>query len=590
MKRKRLLWQLYPSYLLITLVLLATVAIYAAEYGREFYYKRLEAELTARARVLGKVFSEVVLDTATVDPLCKEYGRLSSTRITVVQRDGKVLGDSEENPATMEPHAQPDRPEIVAALQGRVEPSIRYSHTLRIKMMYVAVPLEREGNIVGVVRTALSLSAIERGLHSFYVHVGVAGLLIALLGAGVSYGVARRIARPLEEIRRGAERYAQGDLTHKLPVYESLEIGSLAEAMNRMGAQMDERLRAIIQQRNELETVLSGMVEGVLAVDADERVLKINQAAGRMLGVDISGAHGRSIQEVVRHAGLQQFVARALRSAEPIEADLSVNFGSERALQARGAPLHCEGGECSGAVIVLNDVTRLRQLENLRREFVANVSHELKTPVTSIKGFVETLQDGAMENPEDARRFLGIIAKHAERLQAIIEDLLSLSRIEQEGERREILLERGLVRGVVQAAVQACRLTAEAKQIRIETVCEESLYARVNSELLEQAIVNLLDNAIKYSEPGSVVEVAAQQANGDVTIAVRDYGCGIPKEHLPRIFERFYRVDKARSRKLGGTGLGLAIVKHIVQAHGGQVSVESAVGKGSTFTIRLPGS
>ncbi len=589
MKRKRLLWQLYPSYLLITFALLATVAIYAAEYGRRFYYQRLEAELTARARVLGKVFSEVNLDIATVDPLCKEYGRLSSTRITVVLRDGKVVGDSEENPAHMEPHAQPDRPEIVAALQGRIEPSIRYSHTLRMNMMYVAAPLQRGETIVGVVRSALSLSAIEKGLRAFYMHIAAAGILIALLGAALDYGAARRIARMLEEIQRGVERYAQGDLTHKLPVYNSLEIGSLAEAMNRMAAQMDERMRAIIQQRNELETVLSGMVEGVLAVDADERILKINQAAGRMLGVDISSAHGRSIQEVIRHAGLQQFVARALRSAEPIEADLSVNFGSERALQARGAPLHCEGGECTGAVIVLNDVTRLRQLENLRREFVANVSHELKTPVTSIKGFVETLLDGAMENPEDARRFLGIIARHAERLQAIIEDLLSLSRIEQDGERREIVLEKGLVRGVVQAAVQACRLAAESKQIRIEVASEETLYARFNAELLEQAVVNLLDNAIKYSEPGSAVEVAAQRANGDVVIAVRDYGCGIPKEHLSRIFERFYRVDKARSRKMGGTGLGLAIVKHIVQAHGGQVNVESTVGKGSTFTIRLPG-
>ena len=241
-----------------------------------------------------------------------------------------------------------------------------------------------------------------------------------------------------------------------------------------------------------------------------------------------------------------------------------------------------------GALIVLNDVTRIRRLENVRREFVANVSHEIKTPITAIKGFVETLRDGAVGNPEDAERFLGIIENHAERLEAIIEDLLSLSRIEREAERGKIALVEGQVQDVVQMAVQVCEMSARAKEIKIECSCDKDIASKINGPLLEQAMVNLLDNAIKYSAKGSTIWVEASQTAEDIEIDVRDQGCGIEKEHLPRLFERFYRVDKARSRQLGGTGLGLAIVKHITQAHGGQVSVESIPGKGSTFSIRLP--
>jgi two-component system phosphate regulon sensor histidine kinase PhoR len=236
----------------------------------------------------------------------------------------------------------------------------------------------------------------------------------------------------------------------------------------------------------------------------------------------------------------------------------------------------------------LNDVTRLRRLENIRRDFVANVSHELKTPVTAIKGSVETLLDGALQKPEDARRFLEIVTRQADRLNAIIDDLLSLSRIEQEAERHEIPLQRSHLNEVLRGAVQACEVGAAAKSIRIGLSCPEPLLARINPPLLEQAIVNLIDNAVKYSRPESEVRVEARPENGEILILVRDHGCGIGKEHLPRLFERFYRVDKARSRKEGGTGLGLAIVKHIVQAHAGTVTVASVPGEGSTFTIHLP--
>jgi len=588
MRRRRLLWQLYPSYLLITILSLVAVAWYASGALRWFYYEHVAAELLARAELVKKDLSEqtTLTEPAAVDSLCKELGKLTDMRVTVILPSGQVVGDSEENPAKMDNHA--DRPEVIQALAGETGRAIRYSHTLNENMMYVAIPLVRNGATEAIVRTAISVAAIDQALKTLYFHIALAGLVIALIGAAISLAVAYRITAALDGIRRGAERYAQGDLRYKLAVHPSQEIGGLAEAMNQMAAQLDEQISTIIQQRNELEIVLSGMVEGVVAVDMDEHVMKINRAAAEMLGVEPAQAQGRDIREVIRNAELQQFVAKALSSPEPVEGHIVLDVGGERMLQAHGTVLR--NGQDRGlcALIVLNDVTRLRQLENIRQEFVANVSHELKTPITSIKGFVETLLDGAMNNPDEARRFLGIIAKHADRLNSIIEDLLSLSRVEQEGEGHEIALEPGRVNDVVSAAIQSCALKAREKNVAIELACQDLLEARLNAELLEQAIVNLLDNAIKYSEQGSMVHVEISRGNGEVLISVRDHGCGIQKEHLPRLFERFYRVDKARSRKLGGTGLGLAIVKHIVQAHKGQVAVQSTPGKGSTFTIRLP--
>jgi two-component system phosphate regulon sensor histidine kinase PhoR len=330
------------------------------------------------------------------------------------------------------------------------------------------------------------------------------------------------------------------------------------------------------------------MVEGVFGVDMEERLIGLNLAAARILGCDPSQAQGRSIQEVLRHSDLQRFVQHALSSDEPVEKDITLFTEEESILWGIGTPLRDGKKKRIGALIVLNDVTRLRKLENIRRDFVANVSHEIKTPITAIKGFVETLRDGAAKNPEDGERFLSIIQKHVDRLEALVEDLLSLSRIEKEGEREEIVLKERAIREVLAGAIQLCDARASAKNIVLELTCDEDLKGEINPALLEQAVVNLIDNAIKYSDPGKRVHVEARAENKGLLIRVQDHGCGIEKKHLDRLFERFYRVDKARSRKLGGTGLGLAIVKHIIQAHGGNVSVESQPGQGSTFSLHLP--
>jgi two-component system phosphate regulon sensor histidine kinase PhoR len=362
----------------------------------------------------------------------------------------------------------------------------------------------------------------------------------------------------------------------------------LTEAFQSMSRQWAGRLSALTRRNDEQEAVLASMAEGVLAVDPDERIISLNPAAARLMGVNPREVEGRSLPEVVRNADLNRFVADALACKRPIEGDVVLRGARDCVLQAHGTALRDGAGRSMGAVIVLNDVSRLRQLENIRRDFAANVSHELKTPITSIKGFVETLLDGAMRDAADAERFLRIIARQADRLNAIIEDLLSLSRIEKEADAADIVLAVVSVRELLDTARNDCDLPSRERNVRISLECDGKARVRANPALLGQAITNLLDNAIKYSEPGGEVWLVARNGDGGVMIEVRDQGCGIAEEHLPRLFERFYRVDKARSRKLGGTGLGLAIVKHIVLAHRGEVTVASQPGKGSAFTIHLP--
>ena len=587
-KKRRLLWQLYPSYLLITIISLIAVTWYASESLKHFFLEQTASDLKVRARLFEKQVLEHLdpLDEKAVDLLCKKIGKSAATRITIILPSGKVVGDSEKDPAKMDNHV--DRPEFIEALNGPSGTSTRYSRTLEKDMMYVGIPIKKENHILAVVRTSVPVNDIDLVLKSMKIKIAFGCLVVAVFAAMLSLFVSRRITRPIEQIKIWAESIARGECRLRPPVAESEEIGALSESLNQMAVELREHIDTVMRQRNEIKAVLSSMVEGVIAVDMEERVISMNHAAAKMFGCDLAEAQGRSIQEVVRNTVLQQFVKNALSSQEAVEKEIVLSSDRDRFLNGHGTLLRDAEGKQIGALIVLNDVTRLLRLEKIRREFVANVSHEIKTPITAIKGFVETLRDGAVENHEDAERFLEIIGKHVDRLEAIIEDLLSLSRIEQEAEREEVVLDEGRLKDVLETAIQVCEAGAMAKKIEIELSCAEDLLAKIDPPLLEQAMVNLIDNAIKYSNDGGTVRVEALQRESETIISVHDQGCGIEKEHLPRLFERFYRVDKARSRQLGGTGLGLAIVKHIAQAHGGHVAVESTPGKGSTFSIHIP--
>jgi len=589
MKPKRLLWQLYPSYLLITLISLVAIGWYASSSMQQFYYTQVTEDLKASACVIEKqvLASYKNNEPAYLDELCKMLGTAGQRRITVIETTGKVLADSQEDPQQMDNHS--DRPEIIKAMKEQAGSAIRFSHTLGLDMMYVAIPLKVQGRIVAVLRIAKPVSAINGQLKSVHYKILIGASFVAAIAALLSLAVSRKISRPLEELKKGAQLFAGGDLSHKLSRGNCQEIDAVAKAMNQMASEIDERIRTISCQRNEHKAVLSSMAEAVLAVDSQQRLITLNSSAAEMFGVDISLAKGRNLQEIIRNPALQHFVTNSLAGNESVEDNITLHKdSSERFLQAKSNALQDEQGQKIGVLVVLNDITKLRRLEQLRRDFVANVSHELKTPITSIKGFVETLLEGAIKRPEEAKRFLDIISKQTNRMDAIIDDLLALSKIEQRVEKTEIEIKNGCIKDGLVAAIELCRNKALEKQIEIELRCGDDITANINTPLLEQAVVNLLDNAVKYSPVSSKIEVAAMQSDGQISITVTDFGCGIDKEFLDRIFERFFVVDKARSRKLGGTGLGLAIVKHIAVAHNGSVAVESSPGAGSKFSIYLP--
>jgi two-component system, OmpR family, phosphate regulon sensor histidine kinase PhoR len=587
MLKRKLIWQLFPSYVIVIVLAVTAVTLFMTYSMKKFYLAETSSELKARASLIKDRFAnaEFLANAASVDSLSKYLGQESLSRITIILPSGVVIGDTDEDPAKMENHL--NRPEIQQALVGQMGTSERYSHTRHEMMLYSALPINSGEQIIGVIRIAVPITGLDKEFAGIYPRIIFDGFVMAFLAGLLSFYISRRFSVPLEKMTRISEEFSRGNFQHKIAPGRSVEIDMLAEAMNRMAAQLDEKIRTIVSQRNELEAVLSSMVEGVLAFDINERLVNLNKAAARILDLDITQAKGRFVQETIRNAQLQAFVKKILASGEPSEDEITLQRNNERVLQMHGTILNSDKGEYLGALIVLNDITHMRHLENIRRDFVANVSHELKTPITSIKGFVETLRDGAIGDSKDAERFLEIVARQSDRLNSIVEDLLVLSKIE-EAEKTEIPLEIGNLKDVIQNAIDACELKIRDKNISVSFDCDQETHSLINPQLLEQAIVNLLDNAIKYSENGGTVELLCKPSADEAIISVRDWGAGIEKKHLPRLFERFYRVDKGRSRDMGGTGLGLAIVKHIVIAHHGYVGVESVVGKGSVFTIHLP--
>jgi two-component system, OmpR family, phosphate regulon sensor histidine kinase PhoR len=588
MKSRKFIWHLFPVMLLVVLLSLAVFTVATIQSVRSFHMDQTARVLVEKARGLSDLGALWMTrpEAAERDSLCRDMGHRLDARITLIDASGVVMGDSRHVSHLMENHGA--REEIAAALDGRVGHSVRYSRTLKYNSLYQAIPLLKDGEVTGVIRLSHSLDDVEKALQRLRLRIALSALIVAVLATLASLLMSRRISSPLEKLRQGAERFANGDLNTIRPDYGTAEVGNLAEAMNIMAGELSDRIGTIEGQRNELAAVFSSMVEGVLVVDERLRIVSVNDSAARLLAVDSASAPGMSLTTVARHPALLEFINKALHSSSAVESDIALVSGAETVdLQVHG--LRLEGSSrARRALIVLNDVTRLRRLEKVRQDFVANVSHELKTPVTSIKGFVETLQNGALENDEDARRFLAIISRQSDRLQAIIEDLLCLSRLEQGSGATGRDLGVYAVADVLTAAAQSCMMIADKQRMRLQLDCDEALRTRLDPDLMEQAVVNLVENAIKYSDEPGTITISAGTVDDHVLISVRDRGRGIEEHHIPRLFERFYRVDKARSRNHGGTGLGLAIVKHIAVFHGGQVSVMSKPDEGSQFTIQIP--
>ncbi|MGE5506906.1 MAG: two-component system histidine kinase PnpS [Chitinophagales bacterium] len=589
----RLLHRLSRSYLLLILLTLALVGLANLSTVRQFFGRELAADLDARLALTANALTGPLVAGergAALGRRVAELAGLARARITVVALDGTVLADSEANPARMDNHA--GRPEVRQALDAGRGHATRRSDTFSTPMLYAAqLVRDPAGHRLAVVRLALPVTQRDALLSRLAVNLLLVALAGSLLSAGAGYLLARSLTRPVAEMSRVAKRMAAGDLEARVYAGQAGELGELAEALNGLAREFTAMLHQTDRQRREVEAVLRSLSEVVIATDPAGRIVLFNAAAERAFAVEEAQALGQPVLAVARLSGLAEGFADVL-SGRPAEVrEIAMLTPEARVYEAHLAPVLRPEGGVGGAVAVLHDVTDLRRLEQMRSEFVANVSHELRTPLTSLQGFVETLQDGAADEPATRARFLDIIAGETTRLTQLVEDLLELSRLESgrlDLRRRPVALSALVDRTVsFYAALAAARQVALAVQLPPDLPPVPG-----DDDLLEQVLRNLVDNAIKYTPDGGrvCIKAALAETGGrqEVVVQVADTGPGIAPEHLPRLFERFYRVDRARSRALGGTGLGLAIVKHIVERHGGRVWVESAPGQGSTFSFALP--
>jgi two-component system phosphate regulon sensor histidine kinase PhoR len=509
-----------------------------------------------------------------------------NSRITLIAADGQVLADTERDDATaLDNHA--DRPEIQAARVHSIGTATRYSTTTGQTMMYVARRVGHANAPIAFVRVALPVADIDANVRHLRLSVWITAGLTAIIALLLAWWLARRVALPLEELAGGAAAVAGGSYGQKVYVERKDELGRLAKAFNQMSERLAEQFAQLDQDRQQLRAVLGSMVEGVIAVDAGCSVIFANERAGELLGFSAPQAAQRKLWEVVRQRTLQDLVLQVLSNASGQGEALDAVGFSNRSLTVHAARL--PGLPVRGVVLVFHDVSELRRLERMRQEFVANVSHELKTPLSVMVACIDTLQNGAVDDLENRGKFLESIATQASRLSTLIADLLTIARIESGAEPIEA---RAVdVGDAVKRCVERHLERARAKGQRLEEIPPEEHAGRViawaDDDALCQVLDNLVDNAIKYTPAGGSIQLHWRAEGGHCLIDVRDTGIGIPASELPRVFERFYRVDKARSRELGGTGLGLSIVKHLVQALGGTVRATSEMGKGSTFTVVL---
>jgi two-component system phosphate regulon sensor histidine kinase PhoR len=588
--RKSMIWQIFPQYLILILISLSIVALYSSDALKNLFIQRTRLDLESSGRLIGRLLTQQIkqVEIETINQEIHGLATAHHIRITIILPDGRVIADSEENYQIMENHA--DRPEIIEAYHGRMGSSIRFSYTLNLDMLYVAVPVFHENQVIAVVRTSMPSSDLSQALQAIYRKIIFLGLLVILAAGFIGFLYVTHLNKPIQTLKTGAQKIGNGELDHRIYISRPEELKLLSEAMNHMAAQLKSRINVITEQRNELEAVLSSMVEAVMVIDNEEKIIRINQAMAKLININHEAVMGKKLHEIIRNINLQRFIRNTLNSNDVQDAEFNIAGITECIVQAHGTLLWDAAGKSIGGLIVLNDVTRQKALEKVRREFVANVSHELKTPITAIQGFVETLQEGAIHDNTKGPEFLSIIMKHTDRLNKIIEDLLDLSRIEQESEKDEIMLQPVAIQDILEEVITLCLNQATEKQIQLKHEFEPGLMANINKPLLIQAIVNILDNAIKYSPSQSMILIQTCRKDRHICILVKDTGPGIPEKDLSRIFERFYRVDKTRSRHLGGTGLGLSIVKHIALAHHGSVSVESKLDEGSTFIMMLPES
>ncbi len=580
--RISLFWKLSLSTLLLLALVLLAADLLAARLLRADYINKGFEQLESLMQLAER--RPPLLDNSEELRAWTAWMGQSGARVTVIAADGSVLADSRHDPVTMENHA--GRPEVQQALQRGEGRAVRHSDTIGRDLLYLARRAKPAPEKPAVVlRLALPLAEIDAALAELRWRLLLVSLVILLLAGSVSFLVSRRLTRRIDELQRFANRVAEGDFRPVAAEREGDELAALARSLNQTAAHLNETINTLTEERNRSAAVLGSMVEGVAVIGADERVVSCNHAFCQGVGADTADCIGRPLLEIIRQSDLVALIRRALTARNTLRGEATLGSARPRAFDVTVAPVEAAG--TTGVVLVLHDITELRHLERIRRDFVANVSHEFKTPLTAIQGFAETLLGGALEDAQNSRRFLEIVRDHAARLGRLTDDLLKLSQIE--AGKLDLDLRPVAVADLIESCVETTKLKAAQKQLGLVVDCPADLPSiRGDSNRLGEVLQNLLDNAVQYTPAGGRITVRAARPEGQVVISVSDTGIGIPQADQERIFERFYRVDAARSREVGGTGLGLSIARHLVEAHGGRITVESEVGRGSTFSVYLP--
>ncbi len=571
-------WRITIPFVLLVLVSMGILGVYLASSTRSSQLDSLSSQLESEARITAEASQPGFLNPdgpESLDALAKKLGAEIDARVTIIARDGAVLGDSEEDPATMENHAI--RPEIRDALStGRGE-STRYSTTLGQRMMYVAVPVSYAGEILGVARISLPLTAVESVVQRVTASIIIATAAATVLVILAAWLIARFTTRPIRQLTAASRRITSGELGQKIAIEARDEVGELAHAFNEMSARLKELVETISEDRARLATILDNMADGVIMTDTEGNISLANQAAAKLF--NIKEPENKPLIEAMRDHEVDEVLKLCLKTAE-MQSVQYESGTSKRYLRAIAVPI-----AHSGVLLLFQDLTSLRNLQTTRRELIGNISHEFRTPLAGIKAMVETLRGGAVDDKEAAGDFLNRIDSEADRLTQLVAELTELSRIETG--KAELKLESLNLNNLVEEVTAQLSPQVERKKlIVVKELAADLPSVPADKARVRQVIVNLLHNAIKFTEPGGKITVSTRGEGDSVTVDIADTGRGIASDDLPHVFERFYKGDKARAGE--GTGMGLAIAKHIIEAHGGDIRVESEEGRGSTFSFSLP--
>tara|TARA_B110000003_G_scaffold173482_1_gene173078 strand:- start:3786 stop:5564 length:1779 start_codon:yes stop_codon:yes gene_type:complete len=582
MRRRPLFIQLFYSYIPVIGIGLFILVILINQITKDFYYDHVEKDLHDRAKLTSKIISQNPELISSVQELAKSAGSIANMRVTIIDQDGVVVGDSDQEPGQMDNHK--NRPEILEALNEGVGSSQRFSKTLNQEMMYLAIPMEFENN-KWTVRVSMSLNNLELILADLQKQVTYLGLIIGLILFLISLFISRQVTIPLQLMRKDAENYVNTlQLADPLPTPKTKELASLSISLNKMAVEMDKKIKIIQQEKDDREELLSSMQDGIISLNKKMEILSINDIAKEYLQIDSDHIVGQKISSVVRQKKVIAFIKKVKKNKGKTQDEIVIKTNKKRTMIINGTPL-VKGKKMSGILITINDVTFQKQLERVRQDFVANVSHELKTPITSMLGYIEIIQASKIDQ-DKKEKFLNKVLNQTNRMNAIIDDLLRLSKIESQEEDSSIELFEMPLAPILEGAAEDVSENSKQSSNRILVHCDDVM-VNADAQLLREAIVNLLENAIKYGDNGRDIKITVED-NDQLYIHIENAGEPILPKYREKIFQRFYRIDKSRDRRAGGTGLGLAIVKHISLVHNGEVLVsDSKIGK-CRFTIMLP--